>query len=533
MKANKKDFKLLLILPKDITVNYEMFSENTGYITGLKKGSPPLSLATIAALTPKNFKIKIIDENVEKIKFDEDIDIVGITGNTYHLSRAAEIAQEFSKKGVTVICGGFSVSVCPERWRPFADVLIIGEAERIWPEFIKDYISGSYRAEYREEERFELSLSPIPDFSSIIKSSMSKYSYGVVQTSRGCSFSCEFCSVRIYAGSKVRYKPIENIIKEIDNLRKIHKYRFIFIVDDNFSADIKKAKEILKALIEWNRNQRKKVYFTTQLSIDAAKDEEFLVLAAEAGLIYLSIGLESPSVESLKEVKKYQNIVTDFSEAVRKIHQHGITIMANSMIGFDNDDISIFKKQRDFFSRLGVASISIYPLLAFDGTPLKERMIKEERYIEWNLTLFGNGQNFNMLGASNIVPKNMSVEQLHRGILILLKDFYIEENFIERLKVFFTDYERSEIRTRLNIFDTTIDFEAIGVIIRLGLFILFRASRSERNAFRQILKIASSSSHPQKFDILIFYFIRLLNYKNLVSLITNEKSGSESDQYMI
>jgi len=529
----KKEFKLLLILPKDITMNYEVFSENSGYIMGLKKGSPPLSLATIAALTPQNFEIKIIDENVEKIKFDEEIDLVGITGNTYHLSRAAEIAQEFSKRGVTVICGGYSVSVCPERWKPFADVLIIGEAERIWPEFLNDFASGSYRSEYREEERFELSISPIPDFRSLIKSCMAKYSYGVVQTSRGCSFSCEFCSVRIYAGSKVRYKPIENIIWEIDNLRKIHKYRFIFIVDDNFSADIKKAKEILKALSTWNRNQRKKVSFTTQLSIDAAKDEEFLTLAAEAGLIYFSIGLESPNVESLKEVKKYQNIVTDFSEAVRKIHQHGITIMANSIIGFDNDDISIFKKQRDFFSGLGVAGISIYPLLAFDGTPLKERIIKEGRYIDWNQTLFGNGHHFNMLEASNIVPKNMSVEQLHQGILVLLKDFYKEENFIERLKVFFTDYERSEIRTRLDIFRTTVDFEAIGVVIRLGLFILFRASRSERNAFRQMLKIASTSSHPQRFDIVIFYFIRLLNYQNLLSTITKGRSDTDIDQYMI
>jgi radical SAM superfamily enzyme YgiQ (UPF0313 family) len=529
----KKEFKLLLILPKDITMNYEVFSENTSYITGLKKGSPPLSLATIAALTPQNFEIRIIDENVEEINFDEETSLVGITGNTYHLSRATEIAKEFSKRGVTVICGGYSVSVCPERWRTIADVLIIGEAERIWPEFLKDFISGSYRPEYREEERFELSISPAPDFRSIIKSSMSKYSYGVVQTSRGCSFSCEFCSVRIYAGSKVRYKPVANIIREIDNLMKIHKYRFIFIVDDNFSADIKKAKEILKALSDWNRNQPKKVAFTTQLSIDAAKDEEFLTLAAEAGLIYFSIGLESPNVESLKEVKKYQNVMTDFSEAIRKIHQHGITIMANSMIGFDNDDLSIFKKQRDFFSGLGVASISIYPLLAFDGTPLKERMISEGRYIDWNMTLFGNGEHYNMLGASNIVPKNMSVEQLHKGIQVLLKVFYTEENYIERIKVFFTDYERSEIRTRVQISRTTADLEAIGVVIRLGLFMLFRASRAERNAFRQMLKLAYTSSHPQRFDILIFYFIRLLNYQNHLSTITEGISDTDFDQYMI
>ena len=203
------------------------------------------------------------------------------------------------------------------------------------------------------------------------------------------------------------------------------------------------------------------------------------------------------------------------------------------MIGFDNDDLSIFKKQRDFFSGLGVASISIYPLLAFDGTPLKERIIKEGRYIDWNMTLFGNGQHFNMLGASNIVPKNMSMEQLHKGILVLLKYFYKEENYLERIKIFFTDYERSEIRTRLNIFHTTVDFEAIGVVIRLGLFMLSRASRSERNAFKQMLKLALTSSHPQRFDILLFYFIRLLNYQNHLSSITKGISDADFDEYMI
>ena len=516
------EYKLLLILPRDITLNYELFSQNVGFITRMMRGSPPLSLATIAALTPVNFKTRIIDENIEEIDFDEQYDLVGITGNTYHIGRAEEIADKFSKRKIIVVCGGYAVSICPERWRSFADVLIIGEAERIWPEFLTDFISGSFRKEYREEERFDLSISPIPDYRGILKSNLRKYSYGVVQANRGCPFRCEFCSVTVYAGKKIRYKPVNNIIREIDQSQKIGKYRFIFIVDDNFCADIQKAKEILAALKVWNLKQKRPVSFITQLSIDAARDEEFLALAAEAGLNIFSIGIETPNIECLKEVRKYQNIVTNISEAVKKIHQHGITIMGNSMIGFDNDDLSVFKKHFEFFSKLGIANVSVYPLLAFDGTLLKERMIEEGRYIDKNAVLFGKGQYFNMLNASNIIPKNMSVEQLHKGILWLLNELYKSGNYIERFKLFFKDFEGSDKKGEIAIPKTFLDFAAIGIVLRLTRFLLFRAASSERNAFFKMFRIAFKSSHPQRFGILLYYFMRLQNYQNFLSEITKE-----------
>lgn len=524
------EYKLLLILPKDITLNYELFSQNVGSITGMNFGSPPLSLATIAALTPVNFKTRIIDENIEKIDFDEKYDLVGITGNTYHINRAKEIATEFSKRRTLVVCGGYSVSISPERWRSFADVLIIGEAEHIWPEFLTDFLSGSYKQEYIESERFDLSISPVPDYNGILKSILQNYSYGVVQTSRGCPFRCEFCSVTVYAGKRIRYKPVNNIIKEIDQFQKVRKYRFIFIVDDNFSADIKKAKEVLVAIKEWNLKQRRPVSFITQLSIDAARDEEFLTLAAEAGLNIFSIGIETPNIESLKEVKKYQNIVSNISESVKKIHQHGIIITANSMIGFDHDDLSIFKKHFDFFSELGIAIVSVYPLLAFDGTPLKTRMIEEGRYIDRNATLFGKGQNFNMLNASNIIPKNMSVEQLQNGILWLLKELYNSENYIERFNIFFKDFEKSDKKREIAISKTFLDFAAIGIVLRLTRFLLFRATSSEKDAFFKMFKIALKSSHPQRYGILLYYYIRLLNYQNFLSEITRECSSMNYDK---
>lgn len=529
----QKEYKLLLVLPKDKTLNYSLFSQNAGLITRTLWGSPPLNLATIAALTPLNFKTRIIDENIEEIDFNEHYDLVGITGNSFQLPRAEEIAIEFSKRRVLIVCGGYSVSVCPERWRSFADILIVGEAERIWPEFLSDFISGSYKQEYKEEEKINLSISPIPDYSGIMKSNLRKYSFGVVQTSRGCPFKCEYCSVTVYAGNKIRYKPVDHIIKELDQIQKIRKYRYIFIADDNFSADIQRAKEILIALKEWNSKQRRPVSFTTQLSIDAAKDEEFLTLAAEAGLNIFAVGIETPNLESLKEARKYQNILANISESVEKIHQHGITVMGNSIIGFDNDDPSIFKKHFEFFSELGIAHVYVYPLLAFDGTPLKARMIEEGRYIDRNETLFGKGQNFNMLTASNIIPRNMSGEQLQNGILWLLKELNKSENFIERLKIFFKDFEKSDKKREIAISKTFLDFAAIGIVLRLTRFLLFQATSSERDAFSKMFKIAFKSSHPQRFGILLFYFIRLLNNLNFLSTLTRECYNTNYSENLI
>jgi radical SAM superfamily enzyme YgiQ (UPF0313 family) len=508
---HQNKYKLLLVLPKDMTLNYSFISRNVALITRRLWGSAPLNLVTIAALTPFNFITKIVDENIEEIDFDETYDLVGITGNNFQLTRAEQIALEFSKRGIIVVCGGYSVSVCPERWRFFADVLIIGEAERIWPVFLNDFISGSYNREYKEEERFDLSFSPIPDYRGIPKSTLAKYSYGVVQTSRGCPFRCEFCSVTVYSGNTIRYKPVDNIIKEVHQIHTMGKYRYIFIADDNFSSDIQKAKEILFALKEWNLKQRKPISFITQLSIDAAKDEEFLNLASEAGLNTFAIGIETPNTESLKEARKYQNIVANISECVKRIHQYGITIMCFSIVGFDNDDHSIFKKQFEFFSKLGIANVNVYPLLAFDGTPLKKRMIGEGRYINRNETLYGKGQNLDMLGASNIIPKNMSAEQLQHGILWLLNELYKPENYIQRLNKFFIDFEKSDRRRNIAIPGTYLDFGAIVLVLRLAIFLLFRAKTAERHSFLKMFMDAFRSSHPQRFGIIIFYFLRLLN----------------------
>lgn len=312
--------KLLLIYPKNVAIDYNDYKFIEQF-TRKKGGALNAGLGVIAALTPPEFDVKIIDENFENIDFDEHCDIVGITGFPTQIARAGIIAEEFRRRGAIIVCGGASVSISWERWKPFSDVLIKGEGERIWPQFINDYLAGYYKDEYCEVERFDLTNSLIPDYSSITQAILNHYMCGIVQTSRGCPFDCEFCSVIIYSGRKMRYKTVDNVIQEVEQLYTMG-IRFVFLADDNFSANKKISKDILRALRNLNKTKKVPITFTTQLSIDIASDTEFLELAVAAGLKNVLIGLETPNVESLKETGKFQNLKNNPIEEVKKFLEH-------------------------------------------------------------------------------------------------------------------------------------------------------------------------------------------------------------------
>jgi radical SAM superfamily enzyme YgiQ (UPF0313 family) len=371
---NKK--KLLLIEPGSaLTFAF-------GEVSSLRKlfkrrgGIMNAALATIAALTPKDeFDITIVDEKLQDVDFEAHWDMVGVTAILTQYKRAREIIAEFTRRGVLVVCGGSSVSLSPERWRPYADVLIIGEAERIWPQFVADYLAGRHQKEYRETERFDLSISPVPDYSCFSEPVKGLYFIGIVQTSRGCPFNCEFCDVINYVGRKMRYKPLDTVMREIEQMRKMG-FNVVFLADDNFPADRENATEILKALRDWNRRQRQRLSFFTQLSIDTARDDDFLHLAAEAGLLNVCVGIESPNIESLKEAGKFQNMRSDMISDLKKFQQFGIQVVGTTIVGFDHDDLSIFRQHLDFHKKSGVPKVQVFPLQAPDGSALKSASSK-------------------------------------------------------------------------------------------------------------------------------------------------------------
>jgi radical SAM superfamily enzyme YgiQ (UPF0313 family) len=409
-----------------------------------------------------------------------------------------------------------------------ADVLVIGEAERIWPEFVSDYLCGNVKPEYRETERPDLSLTPVPDYSPIAPALLRRFGGGIVQTSRGCPFDCEFCDAIVFAGRKIRYKPIDTILTEVEQLRAMG-LRYVYLADDNFGAGRKKAKQILVALRDYNRRQKRPVPFLTQLSIDLAKDEEFLELAAEAGLTRVFIGLETPSIESLTETHKLQNVRTDMREGVRRFHEHGIEVLGGSVVGFDNDDLSIFRRQLDFFMKLGVPSVQVYPLNAPDATPLKARMQREGRYIEWEDSESAKSKYFSYFSSFTIVPKQMSISQLQKGTYWLLWQLYDYDNFAARLAVFFENYERSKKKRLLDIPTGANrvtpkevlrvlrhNRDALALFARILRHVLTRAEPKERRAFFHMLSSAQRSTHPQRWSLAISAYLTVVNTRRML-----------------
>jgi radical SAM superfamily enzyme YgiQ (UPF0313 family) len=505
--------KLLLVFPKSPISSYAdlRFSKILGRAPGSIMNA---ALPTVAALTPPEFEVRIIDENVEKIDFRTRYDIVGFTGFVTQFFRARELAREFSRQGSLVVCGGPCVSLSPERWRSFADVLIVGEAERIWPQFLSDYLVGQYEDEYRETERFDLEISPVPDYSGFSKQARKKYIMGLVQASRGCPYNCEFCSVGVYVGRKMRYKSPSKVVREMEELKKLG-IGFVIIADDNLSADRSKSKAILAALRDWNRAQRTPTMFITQLSIDVAKDEEFLRLAAEAGMTAVQIGIESPNIESLKETRKHHNVASNMLEDIKRFQEYGITVISTCIVGFDHDGLSIFKEQLDFHRRSSVPNVQIYPLQAMDGTDLKKRALRENRYVDWEQQHSSNPERLHNLSTFTLLPKRMSLEQLRAGAYWLLWRLYDPEAFIHRLQGFFSNYENSELWQNLLIPQYGFDRKRLGILFRLLKF-LTGASREDRKAFFRIIRTARPSSHPQRIGIAVMAFITLVNTREFL-----------------
>ena len=505
--------KLLLVFPKSPISSYAdlRFSEIMARVPG---GFMNVALPTVAALTPPEFEIKIIDENVEAIDFNTHYDLVGITGFVTQFFRARELAEEFCRRGSLVVCGGPCVSLSPERWRSFADVLIIGEAERIWPQFLRDYLDNSYSNEYREIERFDLSQSPIPDYSGFSERSRNKYMLGMVQASRGCPFQCEFCSVGSYVGRRMRYKPVDRVVQEVETLKKLG-ISFVLLADDNLSADRGKAKQIMAALRDWNRSQRRPVMFITQLSIDVARDDEFLTLAAEAGMNAVQIGIESPCIESLKETGKYQNVVSHMQKDIRKFQQYGITVISTCIVGFDHDNLSIFKEHLDFHSKSAVPNVQIYPLQAMDSTALKRRIVGENRYLDWEQQHRGNPDKLHNLSTFTMIPKQMNLKQLRDGTFWLLWRLYDPEAFLQRLRDFFSNYEASPKRKVLSVPRYRLDRKRWGITFRLLRFLVC-ASRSDRRSFFKTVRIGLGSSHPQRLGIATMAYITLVNTRRFL-----------------
>ncbi len=367
--------------------------------------NPPLGLATLAALSPQDWEIEIIDENIESIPLKPQADIIGICGMGVQFKRQSELLTFYRNQGHFVVAGGSYASLCPEYYETLADVVVAGEAEYIWKEFCSDFVLNKQRAFYQEKGEVSLEDSPTPRFD-LLK--IDKYQAVSLQFSRGCPYRCEFCDIIVMFGRKPRVKSFEQVGKELDELRKL-KVTNVFYVDDNLIGNKPQAKKLMAYLRDYQTEHNYEFLFGTEASLNLAQDDELLDLFTQANFGWVFIGIESPDEESLKETLKFQNTRSDILSSIQHVYSYGIEVLAGFIIGFDNDTLKTFDLQYNFIQNSGIQTAMVGLLTAVPKTPLYERLEKDGRLIK-DASCTDNTK----LGT-NLIPKQMSYDEMVEG----------------------------------------------------------------------------------------------------------------------
>jgi hypothetical protein len=322
------------------------------------------------------------------------------------------------------VAGGSYASLCPERYAGLADVVVAGEAEYIWRAFCADYVRGTHETLYRETGVVKLEDSPTPRYDLL---ALGRYTTATLQFSRGCPYMCEFCDIIVMFGRKPRCKSDEQIGRELDALREAGASN-AFFVDDNLIGNRPRAKRLLAFLAAYQAQHGHPFRFSTEVSINVAQDEELLQGLRDAGFAWVFIGIETTDQASLKETRKTQNANQDLLASVRRIYSYGIDVLAGFIVGFDNDTPATFDQQRRFITDAGIQAAMIGLLTALPRTPLHARLRKEGRLLE------DAGHADNTQLATNVLPKNMSSDEMIEGYRTLYGQLLTDRGIAERIR---------------------------------------------------------------------------------------------------
>jgi radical SAM superfamily enzyme YgiQ (UPF0313 family) len=373
-----------------------------------------LSLLYVAAVTPNDCFVQIVDEQIEPIDFDVDVDVVGVTFMTALSHRAYEIGDEFMSRGVKVVFGGFHASFKPEEALNHADAVCIGEAETTWPELIRDIKNGVCRRIYIGDFNYDLSRVGKPERGLLKRGVYAPVE--AVQVGRGCKHRCNFCSVTAFYQHTYRARPVEQVIRELSEIKN----KRIIFVDDNIVADPDYAKRLFEALIPLKKK------WISQASITIADDTELVSLAKQSGCVGLFIGIETLNEENLSLANKNINRGKTYAERIRIIHEHGIGIEAGIIFGLDKDKKEVFKRTLAFLIDQNIEAIQVSLLTPLPGTPLYDEMKEQGRIIDCN---------YDHYDYRHVViePHHMSPGELQAGADWVIRSFYSPWNIVKRV----------------------------------------------------------------------------------------------------
>jgi len=378
---------------------------------------PPLLFAILKPLTPPDVILTFFDENIEKIPDDLSCDAAAISIDTFTARRGYILARRLRDRGVPVIIGGIHATLCPDEVGEHADAVIVGEAEDTWGAVVNDLRAGRLQPRYISANN--ASLADVKYDYSVFRGK--KYNpMWIVQFSRGCKFSCDFCSIHALHGDTLRTRPPSEVAATISQLPR----KMLLFADDNLFSDPVRVDELLSALKPLRRR------WVCQISLDAARDFDLLYRLRHSGCRVVIIGFESLSADSLRQMNKGANLAADYEAAIANIHRAGLMIYGTFVIGYDADTADTALELAAFAKKHGFTIANFNPLIPTPGTKLYARLEREGRLLYdrwWNAPGY-------CYGDTAFQPKGMTPEQLAESCRRARYSFYSLRGIIARLR---------------------------------------------------------------------------------------------------
>lgn len=381
-------------------------------------GLPPLAMGILAARTPKDIAVNFYDDKVEVIPADDKPDLVAITVETFTARRAYDLAAAYRAKGVPVIMGGYHPTFLPDEALQHADAIVTGDAEGSWERLLTDFRHDRLQRIYAGgNDR------PLDDYR-LDRSIFEGKKYApveLVQFGRGCRFVCDFCSIHAFYQDKLRMRPVDRFVEE---LQQFSRRKLIFFVDDNLFS----SRELLEAMLTAIRPL--KLRWSCQISIDVARDETLLDKLRDAGCIFVLVGFESLSPANLKQMAKpWNQVAGDYLGVVKKFHQRGIAVYGTFVFGYDEDTTATIRQSLDFAQEAKLEIANFNPLTPTPGSPLYDRLLSEDRLLSPQWWLDPNYR----YGDPIFIPRSMSPAEFAEQCFAAKRAFYSWQSIARRV----------------------------------------------------------------------------------------------------
>ncbi len=377
---------------------------------------PQLTLSLIASMTPPEYEVEICEEVYDDvINFDGDYHLIGISIMTQTCLRGYAIANEFRNRGKKVVFGGIHATCLPEEALQYGDAVVVGEAEGgLWPKLLEDLKVNRLRKIYKLDHFPDLEQAVRPR-TELIRCHSGRFAIAPIETSRGCPYNCDFCTVSRFFGTRQRHKKISSIIEEAEALPQ----KYLFFLDDNITGDKRFAAELFRELAHL-----KKIW-VGQASVNLSKDDELMKLAWKSGCRSLLIGFESMTDEGLNHYRKSLKSIDENVLAVNRLRDNGILVMASLIFGLDSDTEETFDVGLEFIEKSRAAFFQSCIVTPYPGTPVFEKLKTEKRILTDDWSKFDTTK-------VNIIPKNYSPERLLEGSLEIQKKVYSNMSLMKR-----------------------------------------------------------------------------------------------------